>query len=208
MILLQLSAGRGPLECCIAVHRALETLCREAESEGISCQLIEAVSAGKKAGYKSVLLQLGAADTTLAKAFACRWEGTSLWICPSHLRPGHKRKNWYFNCRMFEIPERTFDSEIVYQTCRSSGTGGQHVNTTDSAVRATHTATGISVRAESERSQHANKRLARALLFHKLETLQQQEADQQEQNRWQQHKQLQRGNPVRTFKGEKFIPMG
>nr|WP_205990965.1 MULTISPECIES: peptide chain release factor-like protein [unclassified Pseudoalteromonas] len=60
---------------------------------------------------------------------------------------------------------KLFDSEIRFQQCRASGAGGQHVNTTDSAVRATHVATGIAVRVESERSQHANKRLARVLLM-------------------------------------------
>ena len=60
--------------------------------------------------------------------------------------------------------------DIRYEAVRASGPGGQHVNKTDSAVRATHLPSGLSVKVQTERSQHANKRLARALLAHKLAT--------------------------------------
>jgi peptide chain release factor len=132
-----------------------------------------------------------------------------LWICqspflPDKKGPKRKRKNWFFSGQMFEVNDTQLDKGVTFQACRASGAGGQHVNTTDSAVRATHTETGISVRVESERSQHANKRLARALLFQKLEALKLEQMTQQEQARWQQHWEVERGNPVRTFKGEKF----
>ena len=113
-----------------------------------------------------------------------------LWVCQSPFRTRHKRKNWFFSGQLFEIAEQTIDNQIRFQQCRASGAGGQHVNTTDSAVRATHIATGISVRVESERSQHANKRFARALLMQKLALQAQQAASQQQKARWQQHNEL------------------
>jgi len=118
--------------------------------------------------------------------------------------PKHKRKNWFFSGQMYEVSDTQLDKGVTFQACRASGAGGQHVNTTDSAVRATHTETGTSVRVESERSQHANKRLARALLFQKLEATKLEQMTQQEKARWQQHWEVERGNPVKTFKGEKF----
>ncbi|EPE1858051.1 peptide chain release factor-like protein, partial [Escherichia coli] len=90
-------------------------------------------------------------------------------------------------------------------TLRSSGPGGQHVNKTDSAVRATHLASGISVKVQSERSQHANKRLARLLIAWKLGQQQQENSAALKSQRRMFHHQIERGNPRRTFTGMAFI---
>ncbi|MDL2424900.1 peptide chain release factor H, partial [Pseudomonas sp. BAgro211] len=87
---------------------------------------------------------------------------------------------------------------------RSSGPGGQHVNTTDSAVRATHIASGLSVKVQSERSQHANKRLALLLIARKLEERAEQASSELRAERRLVHHHLERGNPRRVFRGERF----
>lgn len=208
MMLLQLSAGQGPIECCQAVGLALKTLEKQCKEQGVKLDIVEAVHAEKRGCFKSVLLQLSASASKVqnVKHILEAWEGVILWICQSAFRPKHKRKNWYFSAQVYEIDDTLLDNNVTFQTCRASGAGGQHVNTTDSAVRATHTTTGLSVRVESERSQHANKRLARVLLFQKLEQQKWQQMTQQEKQRWQQHHALERGNATQTFKGERFIP--
>ena len=71
----------------------------------------------------------------------------------------------------FPIPES--DEELLAQcrveTFRAGGKGGQHQNTTDSAVRLTHEPTGVRAAARNERSQHRNKRIALERLRRKLE---------------------------------------
>jgi peptide chain release factor len=205
MILLQLSAGQGPIECEYALGLALKTIDKQCQQQGLTMELVEAIEGAKSGCFKSLLLQLKApGDDTKAKQFAQSWQGVMLWVCQSRFRPKHKRKNWFFSAMLLEINEQQLDQEVKFQTCRASGAGGQHVNTTDSAVRATHVSSGLSVRVESERSQHANKRLARALLWQKLEANKQAQMNEQEKARWQQHHRLERGNPVKTFKGEQF----
>ena len=204
MILLQLSAGQGPIECCQAVGLALKAIEKQCEALEVTLDIVEAVKAKEQSCFKSLLMQLDAPNDDSAKQLAESWHGAMLWVCQSKHRPKHKRKNWFFSGQMYEINEAQLDKDVTFQTCRASGAGGQHVNKTDSAVRATHTATGTSVRVESERSQHANKRLARALLFQKLEAVKLETMTQQEKVRWQQHWEVERGNPVKTFKGVKF----
>ena len=206
MILLQLSEGQGPVECNQAVGLALKTIEKQCREKEIKLDIVETIATKERDCFKSALLQFDSPKSDLAKQLAQSWQGAMLWVCQSQHRPKHKRKNWFFSGQMYEVNDTQLDKGVTFQTCRASGAGGQHVNTTDSAVRATHTETGISVRVESERSQHANKRLARALLFQKLEATKLEQMTQQEKARWQQHWEVERGNPVKTFKGEKFIP--
>lgn len=207
MILLQLSSGQGPIECCQAIGLAIKAIEKECRTKGVELTLVETVLAEHKGGFKSALLKLESDENERAKELALSWQGVVLWHCQSRFRPKHKRKNWFISGQMFEVNEARLDNGMTFQACRASGAGGQHVNTTDSAVRATHTETGISVRVESERSQHANKRLAKALLFQKLEMMKQEQLTSQDKVRWQQHWALERGNPVKTFKGEGFVQL-
>ena len=204
MILLQLSSGQGPIECCKAVGLALHRLQRECQDAAVTATIIEAINAEQPHCFKSVVVKLSAQQQSSAEQLAYAWQGTLLWTCESPYRPKQRRKNWFFSGQVFVIDELKVEGGISYQACRASGAGGQHVNTTDSAIRATHKATGLSVRVESERSQHANKRLAKILLLQKLESQKAQQSAQEQQQRWQQHRELQRGNPVRTFSGIKF----
>ena len=100
-----------------------------------------------------------------------------------------------------EIDQVTLDpSEIRVDTYRSSGAGGQHVNTTDSAVRLTHLPTNIVVECQDERSQHKNKARAFSLLQAKI--LQVQKEKQQQERSEQRRLQVgsgDRSERIRTY---------
>ena len=87
---------------------------------------------------------------------------------------------------------------------RSSGPGGQNVNKVNSAVRAIHTPTGLNVVAMDSRSQHQNKKLAIERLQTKIQEAQLEQLKQSLYDQWENHLQVERGNPVKLFKGTHF----
>jgi len=126
-------------------------------------------------------------------------------VCQSPYRVKLKRKNWFIGVTYLSPPKPIGDSEVRFNTTKSSGAGGQHVNKTESAVRATHLATGISVKVQSERSQHANKRLARLLLANKIAELNHSITQEHNATQYQFHQQIERGNANLIFYGDRFI---
>jgi peptide chain release factor len=206
-IWLQITAGRGPVECQLAVGKLADVLEREARAAGLACEVLDAVEGEVRGALLSSLLSLDGEDIG---AFANRNQGSILWICPSPLRPGHRRKNWFVGVDALSPPEVSSGTglkaaDVMFEAMRASGPGGQHVNKTESAVRATHTPTGLVTTAREERSQAMNKRLALARLVAMLAagaTAAQADVD---RNRWAHHDQLERGKPVRTFKGPAFL---
>ncbi|EKT65198.1 peptide chain release factor H [Providencia alcalifaciens] len=202
MILLQFSSAQGPEECCIAVENAFACFVKEAALLKVNTELLE--SCPSKQGLKSVLIAL---DGIHAEKMAERWSGTIQWQCQSPLRPRHKRKNWFVSVMMFTPIQPLENSEIEYEFTQSQGAGGQHVNKTCSAVRAKHVATGISVKVQSERSQHANKKLAKELIHWKLCEYQSQQLNTLDKQRHLSHYQIERGNAALIFTGKEFKQM-
>jgi peptide chain release factor len=205
-IWVQITAGRGPVECQLAVGNILRVLEREARTAKLSCEILEAVEGEARSALLSALLSLDGAG---ASAFAARNAGSILWICASPLRPTHKRKNWFVGVDVLSPPDVGSAAEIkpadvVFEAMRASGPGGQHVNKTESAVRATHRPSGLVTTAREERSQAMNKRLALARLAALLAAGATAAKADAERDRWAQHDQLERGRPVRTFKGPDF----
>ncbi|MFZ6780704.1 peptide chain release factor H [Undibacterium sp. Ji83W] len=205
MLYLQITANTGPAECCLAVAKALQLFNKEATKAGITARIIEQLDGPYAGSLRSALLELTSdksEDAVLELAQA--WEGSLLWICNSPYRLGHKRKNWFLGCKVFQAGSTMPESEIRYEATRASGPGGQHVNKTDSAIRATHIATGISVKVQTERSQHANKRLAAQLLSSKLAELHAAKERDSKAERRMQHHDTERGNAKRVFAGMDF----
>jgi peptide chain release factor len=200
---LQITSGRGPDECCLLVTRVSNAMLAEAAGARLHAELLDAVPSELAGTHKSALLAI---DGEEAASFAATWAGTILWISRSPYRPHHKRKNWFVGVTVVVPPDitRWAADEVRIETMRASGPGGQHVNKTESAVRATHLATGLSVVAREERSQHQNRRLALARLEQLLKGKNQATADRAQQELWEQHDLLARGNAVRAYRGETF----
>lgn len=195
MPIVQISAALGPAECELAVKYTLQEIQKEAKKQKIQLEVIESNTSVH--GYSSVICHLDDVHQNWLNS----WLGTIQWTFQSPVRPHHKRKNWFVGISQFQTPQQLpADDTIVFQACRASGAGGQHVNTTDSAIHATHMSTGISVKVMSERSQHANKRLAKELIALKLQQLIENQQADHKQARHLQHALIERGNPVKAFK--------
>ncbi len=195
MPIVQISAALGPTECELAVKYTLQELEKDAKNHQIILNMIE--SNTTQYGYSSVLYNV----PDHAQVWLNTWLGSIQWTFKSPFRPHHQRKNWFVGITQLNTPQHLpTDDTISFQACRASGAGGQHVNTTDSAVHATHLASGISVKVMSERSQHANKRLAIQLIALKLQQHAEQQNQHLKQQQHQQHAHIERGNAVRHFK--------
>ncbi len=202
-IWLQISAGVGPDECCLVVAKVAGLISGEAKLNQTELQLIEAVEGKKTGTFQSILFSL---DCEAVPTWLQPWMGSIKWVGTSPYRPNHGRKNWFVGVQVLQPPE-SFDyklSDVRIDTCRASGPGGQHVNKTDSAVRATHVPTGLVAISQDARSQSRNRNLAIERLMRKLQAVDEGRAANSKLRLHNQHSKLERGSAAKTFEGKGF----
>lgn len=200
---IQITSGRGPVECCWVVAQVLKYLIEDIKKANIKYMLLQREHGTENGTLQSATIQLQGKEL---ETFLKDWLGTIQWIGKSSFRKFHKRKNWFIGIYEIEATEETLlkENEIKFQAIRSSGAGGQHVNKVSSAIRATHTKTGMQVLVMDSRSQHQNKKIAIKRLQEKVDNYNNEQLKVSVQNQWGNHLNLERGNPIRVFTGSDF----
>lgn len=193
---LQVSAGRGPVEVRRFVGRLGPALAAELAERGL--RVISEACQGPVEAPWSVTLWLAGPDRPAVDDLL----GTHCEVRRSAERGRRARKRWYAGVSLHRQPSAGPALDLGEITCRVSrarGPGGQNVNKRATAVRITHGPTGLSVRAEGERSQAANRAKALARLAALVAADEAARAARAGARRRAAHDRIERGRPVRIW---------
>ena len=197
---LDIQSGSGGTEAQDWANMLLRMYLRWGERRGFKTDLIE-VSSGDVAGIKSATIQF---QGEYAYGWLRTETGVHRLVRKSPFDSGSRRHTSFAS--VFVSPEVDDSVEIDINpadlridTYRSSGAGGQHVNTTDSAVRITHVPTNTVVQCQNERSQHKNKASAMKQLKAKLYELEMQQRNAEQKDLEESKSDIGWGSQIRSY---------
>lgn len=198
--ILSIHPGAGGTESQDWAAMLLRMYSRWAERKGYQIETLEFL-AGDEAGIKSVTLLI---KGDYAYGYAKAERGVHRLVRISPFDTAGRRHTSFTSVDV--LPEITDEiaididpQELKIDTYRASGAGGQHINTTDSAVRITHLPTGIVVQCQNERSQHKNREMALKILLAKLYEDQRQKQEAELDEVKGEYKDIAWGSQIRSY---------
>jgi peptide chain release factor 2 len=198
--ILTIHAGAGGTEAQDWAEMLMRMYTRWAEKSNYKIEILD-ILRDTEAGIKSVVLLI---QGLYAYGYLKSEKGVHRLVRISPFDSAKKRHTSFASIDLMPELDDNIEidinpSDLKIDTYRSSGAGGQHVNTTDSAVRITHIPTGIVVACQNERSQHKNKATAMKMLTAKLIEVKEEEQKDKIEDIQGNYSQIAWGNQIRSY---------